>query len=174
VHCHEFLNADFIADGSAPFAPETQDVRRGRLILELTFMHDQRQNGSAGKAMSISRSWKSDRALSASRAGSCAILETSEGRATERCHRGAKGTARRIRRGIRESRGTPRSRHGKLGVDPGPLVVGFRCRLGDEVEALQCQTEEPQALASITFTGLDHAEVGGQRRGELLVIRIAW
>ena len=34
VHCREFLNADLIAAGLAPFAPETQNVRAGRLLLE--------------------------------------------------------------------------------------------------------------------------------------------
>lgn len=32
--CREFLNADLIAAGLAPFAPETQNVRAGRLLLE--------------------------------------------------------------------------------------------------------------------------------------------
>ena len=31
--CREFLNADLIAAGLAPFAPETQNVRAGRLLL---------------------------------------------------------------------------------------------------------------------------------------------
>jgi predicted ABC-type ATPase len=34
VRCHEFLNADMIAAGLAPFAPETQNLRAGRLLLE--------------------------------------------------------------------------------------------------------------------------------------------
>lgn len=34
VQCREFLNADLIAAGLAPFAPETQAVRAGRLLLE--------------------------------------------------------------------------------------------------------------------------------------------
>lgn len=34
VNCREFLNADLIAAGLAPFAPETQNVRAGRLLLE--------------------------------------------------------------------------------------------------------------------------------------------
>jgi hypothetical protein len=34
VHCREFLNADLIAAGLASFAPETQNVRAGRLLLE--------------------------------------------------------------------------------------------------------------------------------------------
>lgn len=34
VHCREFLNADLIARGLAPFAPETQNLRAGRLLLE--------------------------------------------------------------------------------------------------------------------------------------------
>jgi predicted ABC-type ATPase len=34
VHCPEFLNADLIAAGLSPFAPETQNVRAGRLVLE--------------------------------------------------------------------------------------------------------------------------------------------
>jgi predicted ABC-type ATPase len=34
VHCNEFLNADLIAAGLSPFAPETQNVRAGRLLLE--------------------------------------------------------------------------------------------------------------------------------------------
>ncbi len=33
VNCREFLNADMIAAGLSPFAPETQDVRAGRLLL---------------------------------------------------------------------------------------------------------------------------------------------
>jgi len=33
AHCQEFLNADLIAAGLAPFAPETQSVRAGRLLL---------------------------------------------------------------------------------------------------------------------------------------------
>ncbi len=33
VQCREFLNADLIAAGLAPFAPETQDFRAGRLLL---------------------------------------------------------------------------------------------------------------------------------------------
>jgi predicted ABC-type ATPase len=33
VHCQEFLNADLIAAGLAPFAPETQNLRAGRLLL---------------------------------------------------------------------------------------------------------------------------------------------
>lgn len=34
VNCREFLNADLIAAGLAPFAPETQNFRAGRLLLE--------------------------------------------------------------------------------------------------------------------------------------------
>lgn len=34
VKCREFLNADLIAAGLSPFAPETQSVRAGRLLLE--------------------------------------------------------------------------------------------------------------------------------------------
>jgi predicted ABC-type ATPase len=34
VECNEFLNADLIAAGLSPFAPETQNVRAGRLLLE--------------------------------------------------------------------------------------------------------------------------------------------
>ena len=34
VECREFLNADFIAAGLSPFAPETQNFRAGRLLLE--------------------------------------------------------------------------------------------------------------------------------------------
>jgi predicted ABC-type ATPase len=34
VRCQEFLNADLIAAGLSPFAPETQNVRAGRLLLE--------------------------------------------------------------------------------------------------------------------------------------------
>ena len=33
VRCREFLNADLIAAGLSPFAPETQNVRAGRLLL---------------------------------------------------------------------------------------------------------------------------------------------
>ena len=33
VHCREFLNADLIAAGLSPFAPETQDMRAARLLL---------------------------------------------------------------------------------------------------------------------------------------------
>jgi len=33
VKCRQFLNADLIAAGLSPFAPETQDVRAGRLLL---------------------------------------------------------------------------------------------------------------------------------------------
>ena len=33
VHCREFLNADMIAAGLSPFAPETQALRAGRLLL---------------------------------------------------------------------------------------------------------------------------------------------
>ncbi len=33
VHCRQFLNADLIAAGLSPFAPETQNVRAGRLLL---------------------------------------------------------------------------------------------------------------------------------------------
>ncbi len=33
VHCREFLNADLIAAGLSPFAPETQNFRAGRLLL---------------------------------------------------------------------------------------------------------------------------------------------
>jgi predicted ABC-type ATPase len=33
VQCREFLNADLIAAGLCPFAPETQNVRAGRLLL---------------------------------------------------------------------------------------------------------------------------------------------
>lgn len=33
VHCREFLNADLIAAGLSPFAPETQALRSGRLLL---------------------------------------------------------------------------------------------------------------------------------------------
>jgi len=33
VHCREFLNADLIAAGLSPFAPETQDFRAARLLL---------------------------------------------------------------------------------------------------------------------------------------------
>src|SRR6185437_14665045 len=34
VECLQFLNADLIAAGLSPFAPETQNVRAGRLLLE--------------------------------------------------------------------------------------------------------------------------------------------
>jgi len=34
VACQEFLNADLIAAGLSPFAPETQNLRAGRLLLE--------------------------------------------------------------------------------------------------------------------------------------------
>jgi predicted ABC-type ATPase len=34
VGCRQFLNADLIAAGLSPFAPETQSVRAGRLLLE--------------------------------------------------------------------------------------------------------------------------------------------
>jgi predicted ABC-type ATPase len=34
VKCREFLNADLIAAGLSPFAPETQNLRAGRLLLE--------------------------------------------------------------------------------------------------------------------------------------------
>jgi len=34
VNCREFLNADLIAAGLAPFAPESQNFRAGRLLLE--------------------------------------------------------------------------------------------------------------------------------------------
>ncbi len=33
VDCREFVNADLIASGLSPFAPETQAVRAGRLVL---------------------------------------------------------------------------------------------------------------------------------------------
>ena len=33
VHCREFVNADLIAAGLSPFAPETQAVRAARLVL---------------------------------------------------------------------------------------------------------------------------------------------
>jgi predicted ABC-type ATPase len=34
VKCREFLNADLIAAGLSPFAPQTQDIRAARLLLE--------------------------------------------------------------------------------------------------------------------------------------------
>lgn len=34
VDCREFLNADLIAAGLSPFAPETQNIRAGRTLLE--------------------------------------------------------------------------------------------------------------------------------------------
>ena len=34
MECREFLNADLIAAGLSPFAPETQNMRAGRLLLE--------------------------------------------------------------------------------------------------------------------------------------------
>ncbi len=34
AHCREFLNADLIAAGLAPFAPETQAVRASELLLK--------------------------------------------------------------------------------------------------------------------------------------------
>ncbi|MFC1825643.1 zeta toxin family protein, partial [Thermodesulfobacteriota bacterium] len=34
VDCREFLNADLIAAGLSPYAPETQNFRAGRLLLE--------------------------------------------------------------------------------------------------------------------------------------------
>ena len=34
VQCEEFLNADLIAAGLSPFAPQTQDLRAGALLLE--------------------------------------------------------------------------------------------------------------------------------------------
>jgi predicted ABC-type ATPase len=34
VNCRQFLNADLIASGLSPFAPETQNLRAGRLLLE--------------------------------------------------------------------------------------------------------------------------------------------
>jgi predicted ABC-type ATPase len=36
VKCREFLNADLIAAGLSPFAPESQNIRAGRLLLKLT------------------------------------------------------------------------------------------------------------------------------------------
>lgn len=35
VDCREFLNADLIAAGISPFAPESQNLRAGRILLEL-------------------------------------------------------------------------------------------------------------------------------------------
>jgi predicted ABC-type ATPase len=34
VNCRQFLNADLIAAGLSPFAPETQNLRAGRLLLQ--------------------------------------------------------------------------------------------------------------------------------------------
>lgn len=34
VNCRQFLNADLIAAGLSPFAPETQNLRAGRVLLE--------------------------------------------------------------------------------------------------------------------------------------------
>ena len=34
VECREFLNADLIAAGLSPFAPESQDFRAGRLLID--------------------------------------------------------------------------------------------------------------------------------------------
>jgi predicted ABC-type ATPase len=34
VKCREFLNADLMAAGLSPFAPEAQNLRAGRLMLE--------------------------------------------------------------------------------------------------------------------------------------------
>ncbi|MCA9096696.1 MAG: zeta toxin, partial [Planctomycetaceae bacterium] len=34
VDCREFLNADLIAAGLSPFAPESQNIKAGRLLLE--------------------------------------------------------------------------------------------------------------------------------------------
>ena len=34
VDCRQFVNADLIAAGLSPFAPETQNVKAGRLLLE--------------------------------------------------------------------------------------------------------------------------------------------
>jgi predicted ABC-type ATPase len=34
VHCKQFVNADFIAGGLAPFSPETAALRAGKLLLE--------------------------------------------------------------------------------------------------------------------------------------------
>lgn len=34
VHCKEFINADLIAGGLAPFSPETAALRAGRLLLD--------------------------------------------------------------------------------------------------------------------------------------------
>jgi predicted ABC-type ATPase len=45
VQCREFLNADLIAAGLSPFAPETQNVRASRLVLErIRELADQRAN----------------------------------------------------------------------------------------------------------------------------------
>ena len=45
VQCREFLNADLIAAGLAPLAPETQNVRAGRLLLErMTDLTDKRED----------------------------------------------------------------------------------------------------------------------------------
>jgi len=47
VDCREFLNADLIAAGLSPFAPETQNVRAGRLLLErIAELAEQRANFS--------------------------------------------------------------------------------------------------------------------------------
>jgi len=34
AHCKQFINADLIASGLAPFSPETEALRAGRLMLE--------------------------------------------------------------------------------------------------------------------------------------------
>jgi predicted ABC-type ATPase len=34
AHCENFINADLIAQGIAPFAPEKASVRAGRIMLE--------------------------------------------------------------------------------------------------------------------------------------------
>lgn len=45
VNCREFLNADLIAAGLSPFAPETQNLRAGRLLLtRLKELTDARQD----------------------------------------------------------------------------------------------------------------------------------
>jgi len=45
VDCREFLNADLIAAGLAPFAPESQNNRAGRLLLER--LHELREQQKA-------------------------------------------------------------------------------------------------------------------------------
>jgi predicted ABC-type ATPase len=59
AECREFLNADLIAAGLSPFAPESQNMRAGRLLLERMHELVEQRSDFGFETTLAGRAWRS-------------------------------------------------------------------------------------------------------------------